>query len=115
MERSSDESESGECELVHGSLWVPLRRWVGREVRSGSYDRGLRCLRDDVAVGIHLHEGCVEGSGHLTALLGVHVLRSGAVLVVVVAVRAGADAHGGERTSSRAGLRGCLLAFAENF
>src|SRR3954470_2620951 len=65
MERRSDKSESGECGLVHGSLRVPLRRWVGREVCIGCYDRSLRCLRYDVAVSIHLHEGCVEGSGHL--------------------------------------------------
>src|SRR3954463_699173 len=98
---------------MHGPFRVPLRRWLSREICSGCHDRSLWRLWDDVAVSVHIHERCMESSGHVTPLLGVHVFHPSAVLVSLISVCARAGSHGGERSSSRTGLRGLLLAFVE--
>src|SRR3954465_4798207 len=99
---------------MHGPLRVPHQRWTGRNICGGCHDRSLWRLWDDVVVGVHLHEGRVEGSGHLATCSGVHVLYARMMLVGVVAMRDGA-ANGGERSSPRARLRRRLLAFVEYF
>src|SRR4051812_8333958 len=99
---------------MHISLRVPHRRWMGREICGSCHDRSLRPLRYDVVVDVHLHERRVKGSGDLAMCSRIHVFRTRAMIVSIVAMRAGA-ASGGERSSPRARLQGYLLAFVEIF
>src|SRR4051812_12072035 len=85
---------------------------MGREVRGGRHDRSLWCLRYDVVVDVHLHEGRVEGFADLSSCDGVQVLCARVMLVGMIAMRAGATSCG-ERSLLRARLRSCLLAFIE--
>ena len=87
---------------------------MGRKVCGGCHDRSLQRLRNDVSVGVHLHEGRVEGLGHLATCSGIHVLYARTMLVGVVVGRAGA-ANGGERISPRTRLQSRLLAFVKHF